>query len=133
MPQPHQFALKVQKKYSKGWRKEAKHLGQLWDIVRNYTTIATDAFYYITRYNKLAEVEMDPISYIYKIRGDRAPLKIGDQLVGKDPASVYEGSALLERYTIVSMRLLKNNIGIRTDDLIAIYRPNQPVDSYSIE
>lgn len=130
-----QFALKVQRHVSKGWRKEASKLGQLWDIVRNGQVVATKIPFIVTHWPKFQDIEMDPVSYIYRVRGNRKLLQMNDMLVGRDPASVYEGSALLEKYTVVSMRLLRDNIAIRTDELCQVYRPLQPLAAglYSVE
>lgn len=120
-----QFALKIQDKYSKGWRKEAQHLGQLWDVERSGVVVKSNYYAILTHWAKTPDVEMADVSFIYRAQGDRAPLKIGDMLIGKDVASKREQNATNERYTVVSMRLLRPNIVIRTDELCKVYRPSQ--------
>lgn len=122
---PRQFALKIQDKYSKGWRKEAQHLGQLWDIERAGSIIKSNFSAILTHWGKSADIEMADISFIYRAQCDRAPLKIGDMLLGKDVASKREQNATSERYTVVSMRLLRPNIVIRTDERCTVFRPTQ--------
>ena len=129
------FADKVQRKISKGWRKEAQKLGQLWDIERNGVVIYRNKFYHLLRQHRASEdIELDPVSFIYRIRGDRRYLQLGDQLVGRDAQSKTEMSSLLERYTVISLRLVHENIAIRTDDNFKVYRPQQTiVNGYNFE
>lgn len=120
-----QFALKVQDKVNKGWRKEAQKLGQLWDVTRDGTTILTNQPYVMLRWTRSSDIEFPPLADVYRARGDRKKLKIGDQFVGKDIESKREQVATAERYTLVAMRLLHDNICIKTDKLCKIYRPYQ--------
>lgn len=117
-----QFALRIQKKVNRGWLKEAKKLGQLWDVERNGTVVAVNKPYIMQHYDKIKDIEHDPVSYTYRARGDRRLLKIGDYLVGKDIASTEEQSALLERFLVVGMRLLRETVVVRTDIRAKFYR-----------
>jgi hypothetical protein len=119
------FADKVQRHISKGWRKEAEHLGQFFNIIRNGNTVATNLLIQIRRWAGLPDVEMEPNSYIYRIRCDRARFLIGDQIIGTEGATAYQNTTVLERYTIVAMRIMQENIGVRTDTACTIYRPIQ--------
>lgn len=123
-----QFSLKVQDKVNKGWRKEAQKLGQLWDVSRDGTTILTNQPYVVSRWTRSADIEFPPLADVYRARGDRKKLKIGDQLIGKDVESKREQDATSERYTLVAMRLLHDNIFIKTDKLCKIWRPFQVGD-----
>ena len=130
---PRQFALKVQDKYDKGWRKEASKLGQLWDVYRDDVLIAANVFYMLTKWNRGQDIEAEKGTNFYRARGTRKFLQIGDQLVGKDVASKREQSALLERHTIVGMRLLRDNIAIRTEWACKIYRPTMVAETGCVE
>lgn len=120
-----QFSLKVQDKVNKGWRKEAQKLGQLWDVTRNGTVVLTNQPYVLQRWTRSADIEFPPLADVFRVRGDRKKLKIGDQFIGKDIESKREQSALTERYTLVAMRLLHDNIVVKTDKACKIFRPNQ--------
>lgn len=130
---PRHFARKVQDKYDKGWRKEAAKLGQLWDVYRNDVRIAENIFYIVTKWSDGKDIEAEKGTDFYRARGTRRILQINDQLVGKDVASKHEQSALNERYTLISMRLLRDNIVIKTDTPCKIYRPTMVAEAGCVE
>lgn len=116
-------ALRIQDKIEKGWRKEAKKLGQLWDIERNGAVVLQDYTGIIERYESTKLIEIDTVSLTYKLRGPRRLLQIGDFLLGKEIASKRQMTAVGERYLLATMRLHRDNILVRADKNITIYRP----------
>lgn len=118
-------ALRIQDKIEKGWRKEAGKLGQLWDIERNGVKVLSNYLGIIHRYEGVDLVEMDTVSFSYRLRGPRKKLQIGDFLVGKELASKRQMTTMSERYLLVTMRLHTDNIIVRCNRRIQIYRPTQ--------
>lgn len=119
-------ALRIQDKIDKGWRKEAGKLGQLWDVERNNSVVLTNQNYILQRWESPLDIETDLVSFAYKVRGSRRLLQINDILVGKEAASKRQNTTVGERYTIISMRLMRDTIAVRSNLKVRILRPNQP-------
>lgn len=119
-------ALRIQDKYDKGWRKEAAKLGQIFDVERNGEIVMNNQNFKISAWERNLDIEMDRgISWTYRVRGSRRNLLVGDVLIGKDVASKRQNDTTKEVYTIVSLRLLRDNIAARTDRIVNIFRPDQ--------
>lgn len=123
------FAKRIQRHISKGWKIEAKKLGTRWDIMRlgvgGLNLIRTNEFFRITQWISTKEIEFATGSFVYRCRGDRKYLRVGDQLIGKETVSFEEEPTTLERYTVVGLRILQENICVRTDEPCRIFRPTQ--------
>lgn len=121
---------KIQIKVNKGWRKEAGVLGQLWDVVRDDVLVKAGARYIVTKWIKSNDIEASTASYFYRARGDRQNLKVGDELVGHTSIPTLENPTEGERYTIVSERLLRDTMAVRTDIPCRIFRPKIDVPDF---
>ena len=122
-------ADKIQHKISRGWGKEASKLGQLWNIERDFVTVHRNVPFILEHWREYGDLELDPVSYSYRARGDRCLLRIGDMLVGVELERPAGMDSRLERYTVVSLRPLRENIVIRTDEAFRLYRPTGTVDA----
>ena len=127
-------ALRIQDKISKGWRKEAQKLAPLWNLER-YAAGETDPVVIkaniparLKPWVRTQDIEMDAVSWSYRARFDRKLLQVNDMLVGVESASRRQMANTAERYTIVSMRLMHDNIAVRTDQKINIFRPQNRQD-----
>jgi hypothetical protein len=122
-------ALRIQDKISKGWSRESKALGQLWNLERYAPTkavpdvVSPGISARVKLWEKTTDIEVDKVSYTYRVRTDRKPLQVNDMIVGIESASRRQMANLKERYTIISMRLMHDNIAVRTDRKIRIFRP----------
>jgi len=124
------FSFKVMDRVNKGWRVESKKLGTRWDVIRlrpatGYTTVGTNKLFRVNHYIDAKVIEFAAGSFVYRARGDRKLLQLGDLLVGKETTQIETEPTTVERYTVVQLRILRENLIVRTDDACTLYRPTQ--------
>lgn len=118
-------ALRIQDKINKGWRKETRKLGQRWNVERNGAVVVANYDAIVTRDEAVNLIEMDTDSFSYRLRGARDKLQIGDYIVGVDAASKRGSGNIGERYLLVSTRLHRDNVVVRADQTVKVYRNEQ--------